>query len=289
MLSRAIMAPRDLILDTAEAQRMSLFFDHILIYSLSRKEFSKEENKRFVAEIEYLRENGVALSCALDIPNIISFGTSDGKTWNPRDEIRKNCDLMLPFAMDTGGPKQAEGENHADRLIRHLSRQLMYNDHPVAAHASGGNLSDAGQRLNTLEVTINNIPLPPENIPWDDLIQFRNEEENIAKLRALRLWLKDRASTGRTPREIQEELEHLLYEYRRYMEIQHKKFSQGALSSLISATPEIVANVASLNFGAAIKTIFDIKGRHLNLSEAEIAAPGREVSYIAKSESFVSR
>lgn len=288
MLSRAIMAPMDLVLDTAEAQRMALFFDHILIWKLSRRTFNKEDNQRYSSELRYLRERGVALLCGLDIPNLISFGRADGTTWNPMEEMKKDCDLLLPFQVGTGVPDQAENEAHADRLIRHLSSRLMYNDKPVVAHAEAVNLNTQGNELNALEITINNIPMPPENIPWEDLIQFRNEEETVAKLRALRIWLKDRSSAGQSPREIQEELEHLLYEYRKYMEIQHKKFRQGILSTLISSTPEIVASVATLNFGAAIKSVFDIKGRYLGLSEAELSAPGREVSYIAKARDFLT-
>ena len=31
------------------------------------------------------------------------------------------------------------------------------------------------------------IPLPPENMPWQDFVQFRNDEENISLLRELRV------------------------------------------------------------------------------------------------------
>ena len=280
------MAPMDLVLNTPEAQRMALFFDHILIWGLSREKFNKEQNEQYLADISYLREHGIAIKCGLDFPNIFSFGTSDGKSWSPFEEMKKDCDLLLPFQMGTGVPKEAENEAHADKLVRHLSSQLIYNEQPVVAHANPRNLSTNNQVDNALEITIKNIPMPPENIPWDDLIQFRKEEENIAKLRALRLWLQQRSSSEQTPREMQEELEHLLYEYKKYMVIQHKKFGQGVISALISSTPEVVANIATLNLGNAVKAIFDIKGRHINLSEAELTAPGREVSYIAKAQQF---
>lgn len=288
MLSRAIMAPMDLVLDTAEAQRMALFFDHILIWPLSRKEYNKEENQRYSSELEYLREQGVAIKCGLDIPDFFRLGRSDGTSWSPMEEMKKDCDLLLPFQMNVGIPKQAENEAHADRLIRHLSSQLVYNEKPVVAHAEAANLSVTNKDLDALKITINNIPMPPVNIPWDDLLQFRNEEENVAKLRALRIWLKNRYSSNQSPREIQEELEHLLYEYRKYMEMQHKKFGQSAISALISSTPDIIASVATLNFGAAFKSIFEIRGCRLDLSEAELSAPGREVSYIAKARDFVT-
>ena len=276
------MAPMDLVINTPEAQRMALFFDYILIWGLSREQFSKEQNEQYSADLSYLREQGVVIKCGLGIP---CFNAS-GYSFSLFEEMNTDCDLLLPSLRDTGVPKEVENETHADRVVRRLSSQLIYNDHPVVAHANPNNLSINQQEYNALEITIKNIPIPPENIPWDDLIQFRREEENVAKLRALRLWLQRRAVSKQTPREIQEELEHLLYEYQKYMELQHKKFSQGVISTLISSAPEIVADIASLNFGNAIKSLFDIKGRHIELSEAELTAPGREVSYIFKAKQF---
>lgn len=119
MLSRAIMVPRDLILDTAEVQRMALFFDHILVYGLEREKFSKEQQERFQSDLSYLREHGVALKCGLHIPPIISFQNEKGESWSPFEEFSKDCDVVFPFQMGIGVPKEAENEAHADRIIRH--------------------------------------------------------------------------------------------------------------------------------------------------------------------------
>lgn len=283
------MAPRDLVLDTAEAQRMALFFDYILIYdSLARNHFDSTQNRQYTADFDYLREQGVALKCVVDMPFSIDFGTSGGRMFNPIEEMKKDCDLLLPFDIDNDLPTKAENETDADHMVRCLSSRLMYKNSPVVAHVTMDHLCTTKLDLNAVQITLKNVPLPPENIPWDDLIQFRKEEENIAKLRALRLWLQQRAVSNQPPEIVQEELEHLLYEYQKYMNIQHKKFGLGFVSALISSTPEIIANICGLNFGAAMKPLFDIKGRHIALEEGEFSAPGREVSYITKVNEFSS-
>ncbi|WP_259365672.1 hypothetical protein [Colwellia sp. MB02u-6] len=43
MPNRAIMAPRDLILDTVEAQKIAFFFDHILVYGLECEKFTSDQ------------------------------------------------------------------------------------------------------------------------------------------------------------------------------------------------------------------------------------------------------
>jgi hypothetical protein len=287
MLSRAIMAPRDLILDTVEAQKIALFFDHILVYGLERETFNAEQQAQFDNDLSYLREQGIALKCGLGIPPIISFQNADGESWSPFDEFSKDCDLVFPFQMGTGVAKEAENEAHADRIVRHYSSQIMYNDTPVVAHATPVNLENNEQGTNSIEFVLKKVPLPPTNLPWEDFVQFRKDEENMAKLRALRIWLQKRSTSEGSARMIQEELEHLLYEYKKYMKIQHKKYSEGVLSTLITSTPEIAGHLITLNFGSALKALFAVRGHSIALTSAELSAPGREVSYIAKAQEFI--
>ncbi len=288
MLSRAIIAPRDLILDTAEAKRMAFFFDHILIYDgLARQEFDRGQREQYEADLGFLREKGVAIKCMFQL--LMSFGYTDsnGKKCSPLDEMYKDCDLLLPFPLMMSTPKKINKESDADNMIRYLSSQLKFKGSIVVAHLAAESICTANQELNALQITLN-IPLPPDNLPWEDVIQFRKEEENMAQLRALRLWLQKTGASGTPTREIQEELEHLLYQYQKYMQIQHKKFGQGNLSAVVSALPELTANLVTFHWGDVVKALVDIKGHHIALSEAEFSAPGREISYIANVKKFLS-
>lgn len=289
MLSRAIMAPRDLILDTTEAQRIALFFDHILIYAIQRDKFTKEQLKQFETDFNYLRENDVALRCGLQNPFTFGFENDKGEFWDPFEAINKECDIVLPFHLGLGISNQVENEAHADRIVRHFSSQLMYDDSPVVAHANPSHLNNQTTEKNSIELILNEVPLPPTNLPWQDFIQFRKDEENIAKLRALRLWLNNRAKQNESPTIIRDELQHLLYEYQKYMAIQHKKYSTGVLSTLITSTPEIIGHLMTLNFGSTLNALFSVRGRSIALSEAELSAPGREVSYVANVKNFLKK
>jgi hypothetical protein len=78
MLNRAIMVPSDLILDTVEAQKIALFFDHILVYGLECEKFTSDQQAQFDKDLRCHREQGIALNCGIEIPQLISFQNADG-------------------------------------------------------------------------------------------------------------------------------------------------------------------------------------------------------------------
>lgn len=186
--------------------------------------------------------------------------------------------------------KEYEFEHEADRVVYGIARQLMCDDTPVIAHAKPKNIvSENCDMPVALQVTLKGIPLPAENMPWDDFLQFRSDPENSARLRALRLWLQKRGTTIENEKIMQEELEALLHDYRTYMKIQKIKYGDGLISTLVTTTAEVIAHSASLNFGLALKSILDIRKQNIALTEAELNAPGREVSYIARAQDWLGK
>lgn len=289
MLNRAIISSQDSILDTVELQRMSLFFDHILILPIQRKKISSDESKRLYAELDFLREHDVAVKFGIETPfgGMMGFGLEDGTIWDPGADLIKDSDFKLPWKLFAATGNIPEGEDHIDRVIHFYAKRLTYNEGPITAHAAPMNLVNKDSKTNAIEIVLKKVPMPPDNIPWSDFIQFRNDEENKHKLRALRIWLQKQAVNFESPSIIKEELEHLLFEYEKYMQIQHKKFSNGVISSLLCAAPEILANLKTLNFSSVFKSLMSIQGQSLELAEAELTAPGKEVSYISKVKKMI--
>jgi hypothetical protein len=50
--------------------------------------------------------------------------------------------------------KKAENEAHVNKIVRHYSSQIMYNDTPVVAHATPLNLENSGCGPNTIELVL---------------------------------------------------------------------------------------------------------------------------------------
>src|SRR3989344_6394283 len=252
MLSRAIMATRDLINDTAEAQRLALFFDHILIWPIDRRDLKftaadKEEYQRLSAEIDYLSKKKVVVRVGHNGPRLIEVKPApDGNSWNPFSAVwPENCDLVLPFqALDNiPQPSELGIEEHANHIICHLSAKLKYKDAPVTAHVKTRNLPKSEGPPSALEVCLKKVPMPPENMPWEDFLQFKNDEENVQRLLALRHWIQKQARSLESASLIQEELESLLQDYQKYMDLQHKKHGEGIISTVMVASSEALAHL----------------------------------------------
>lgn len=268
---------------------MALLFDFVLVWPLDRLGVSPEDTRRTRADIEFLREHNVAKTVGFNMPFGLSIQTDKGATRCLTDLVSSECDLVMPFLSAVGGTRhQNNFEYSADRVIAGAARQMMYNDAPVVAHSAGRHLISTEDSLPVaLQVTLGGIPLPAESLPWIDFIDFRSDPENVARLRALRLWLQRQSSSMESARHLQEEAESLLYDYRKYMRLQGIKFGDGVISTLVASTGAIASHILSLNFGAAFGRLFEVRKHHIALEEAELGAPGRELSYIARAHQFV--
>jgi hypothetical protein len=289
MLSKAIMAPRDLLRDTRQAQRICLLFDRVLIWPLDRIQVDKDEAERTEAELDFLREHGVVLKVGHHFPPLFSFGSADGTSWSPNDVTSKNCDIVLPFAALTASNAVAAAFDYeCDRVVYGIAKQLTYGKAPVSAYAMPKNMADGNPSVPVaLRVTLSNIPMPAENMPWEDFLQFRANPDTSARLRALRLWLQKRGTEVESESTLQDELETLLHDYRAHMNVQKIKHGDSVISTIVTATADVISHLTSFNFGSALKSVLDLRQHNIALTEAELKAPGREVSFIAKAQDFL--
>lgn len=290
MLSKIIMGSRDLILDTQEAQRMALFFEKIGIYSLAPSELSEDENARCEAEVEYLREKGLVETFAYSSGGIRLYN-DQGEPIDIESDLKNRNDFLLDPKILLGLPpqKQEELKNSTPHLIKYISSQYLYEESPITVHGLEPTLTKTSDTYDALKISIANIPLPPENIPWEDLLAFRNEEENVKRMRKLRIWIQNQSHAGKNLNELQEELEDLLEDYKDYMKKMHKRFNTTTVSVLLSATEQAVKELLQLNPLSAVNAFFEIRAKKLDLEIGEMQAPGREVSYLAQVENFTKR
>ena len=85
---------------------------------------------------------------------------------------------------------------------------------------------------------------------------------------------------------MQMELEALIEDYKKYMDIQHQKHSRGVLCTLLTSAAAVVANLESGNYSDALLSLLGVRGHKLALEEAELSAPGRELAYLVKAAEF---
>jgi hypothetical protein len=88
--------------------------------------------------------------------------------------------------------------------------------------------------------------------------------------------------------EIEEEIEFLIHEFNRHMKLHKLKANTTTLETMIKAPLEILEDLVKLKFSKIPEPFFAIKKRQILLMEAEINAPGREISYLIKTNDIFS-
>lgn len=133
-----------------------------------------------------------------------------------------------------------------------------------------------------IHVVLDHFPVPADNIPWNDIIEFKNNSETQSKFFQMRHWMKRIAKGQIAPKEVSEEIEFLVNDYTEYLRIQKMKFSTTSLQFFLTTMAGITEDIIKLRLEAAINRFFSVRQRRVALMEAERTAPGREVAYLVK-------
>jgi len=132
------------------------------------------------------------------------------------------------------------------------------------------------------QIVINKLPMPDNTTPWEKIIEYRNDPDTHKKLTALRRWINRTTTQNLAPLEIEEEIEFLINDFQDHMKIHKMKANAETLEVIIKTPFEIIENLLKFNFSKISDPLIAIKKMRINLMEAELNAPGKEMAYIIK-------
>jgi hypothetical protein len=142
--------------------------------------------------------------------------------------------------------------------------------------------TSASSRDDVLEIVLNELPIPGDDVPLDEVIAFRDEA--LPRLRALRLWAVDLAKEGLSRRDAEDKFVYLLEEYQESAR-NLPRTKEGLFSIAITVAAGAVHPV--LGVLVAALQCRQIKAQ-LSAEEKQIA--GRELSYVIQAgEQFKRR
>lgn len=140
------------------------------------------------------------------------------------------------------------------------------------------------------QIVINNLPLPNNETPWEQIIDYRNDSETQKHLLSLRRWISRTSTQNLSSLEIEEEIESLINDFQEHIKFHKMKANAETLEVLVNSSVDVLGNLLTLKFSKILNPLFAIKKRQLSLLEAEMNAPGKEMAYIIKSrEAFPSQ
>ena len=207
-----------------------------------------------------------------------------------KDDLVRFINLTESFTQDANKLIEYLGSSQIKRetiIARFVSIKTMYFEKTDAVSLVPSYefpKVPASRRSDVAKVTINKLPIPDENTPWEQIIDFRSDSENQLALLRLRRWIRKIASENLSALEIEEELEWLLHEYENNLHLHKIKSNTNAVEIWVKSPLEVLENLVTLKFSKIVDPLFAIKKRKISLLEAELQAPGREVAYILKAK-----
>ncbi len=131
-----------------------------------------------------------------------------------------------------------------------------------------------------LEVILESLPVPVDNLPWEQVLEYRSDPESQRKFTALRVWMQDIVRKDYSKKEIEERILHMTNEYERHMKIHDLKTKRGTLKVVLVTSLETIENLVKFKWSKSVESLFTLFEKKYDLIEAEMKAPGKEIAYI---------
>jgi hypothetical protein len=181
-----------------------------------------------------------------------------------------------------------------DMYVRWCAARVAYHERAEIVPILRGQLSDRhpeapsfGFEGNVLRVGLEQLPLPDDSSPFEDVIDFKIEAQD--KQWAFRRFLHTLSTKPQSEAEIRDDFEWCLDEYAKTMRLHHLKSTQGFVEVYLIPAVEILEDIAKLNWSKIGRNILSVKKRKVELLEAELKAPGRECAYVFEARKRFSR
>lgn len=140
-----------------------------------------------------------------------------------------------------------------------------------------------------VRIVLKDMPAPSDTTSLEEILEFRQDPESAKKMFALRRWIKTMMSRDLPLTEISEELEWLEHQYEEHMRFHHMKINKGVLQIVVTAAGEVTEDLLKLRFGKLSKALFSVSQKKIELMEAEMNAPGREIAYVVNARKRFER
>ena len=174
-----------------------------------------------------------------------------------------------------------------DYLVRYMSRanNLLPNRKAetcalvqnLALPQSHGIVKD-----DVYSLIVTNFPTISNKTHWQKIIEFKDDPESKGALLGLRHWMNSSLKSGKSIEELNDEIEFLVYQYKKALELHSIEHETGILQSIAFISLEVLQNTFSGRWTDIIKPFFKAQQKRIQLLRSELTATGHEIAYIVK-------
>ena len=295
MRTRVGVRPFDSFSSVDELKRDSLLFDQIAISELSMnlgyaEEYAEtDEDRRRIAELQYLRENNVVFEPSVNIndPRLVDTPVyRDYKrslaalTGVLESMLSGNAPADGGITFFSLGPGLSTTEINTRLDAALLSLQPNIEAFPVLQGSIGSLDGKDAPKADVLQVVLTALPVPSPDTSWERVLEVRNDTDVRHKFTRLREWISETARSQLPPIEVAEKLEALIAQYREAMAVYDLKVHATTLETVVVTVAELAEDLVKFKWGKLAQGLFTLRHRRIALMESELKAPGREVAYV---------
>lgn len=135
-----------------------------------------------------------------------------------------------------------------------------------------------------VEVVLNNLPTPGEDVPLAAILDFSSDEETRRKLAGLDIWMRRQAHSGKELQEVALEMEESLHDLANHMRLADMRSQTSGFRMIMAIPLGIIEELLHLKPRGAMDVVFEYRDRKANRLEAELSAPGGALAYIYAAE-----
>jgi hypothetical protein len=133
---------------------------------------------------------------------------------------------------------------------------------------------------DTLRICLGALAVPVDHVPWEQIIEYRNDPDTKDSFRVIRGFLTEVARGSYPLVQVEETLEYLLNRFRRNLETHQINSTTMGLVAYVVTTPEFLQTLASAGPDWGTRALVEIEHRQIGLLEGESTSPGSAVAYL---------
>lgn len=246
------------------------------------------EHKEILQELNWLFDKEIVF----EPPDVVDMGFALlGKGFSR--EILELLQIQKEISGKSIINDDTESRNTAVKLINYqvaearLSANYLREAEGLEACLWSPFLPDEGRSGSSgkvIGIVLKNLPVPSQQTPWEQILEYRGDPDSKSKFLALRDWTTKVAKSNLSNREIEDNLEYLLDQYSRHLDLHKMKTTRSTLETVVVTTAELLENLITIKWSKAASLLFSIRKRKIELMEAESSSPGREVAFIRKAQ-----
>lgn len=160
-----------------------------------------------------------------------------------------------------------------------LRKQYLEEFYP-AIRTNASYYPQTEKKSNIIQFLLNDIPTPDINTAWEQIIDFRSDDDVKNKYLALINWINKVSNSSGSISDIKDEYEYLYNDYIKHFKLHKLKYNNTLLEVLVTAGAGMLMALQSGEFISTLKNLLQMNLSSVKLLEEEAKLPGKEVAYI---------